>query len=119
MCEETVGAPVGCNTYSCSSGGTLGKLIYLEIKKLMDRWPAQQKKGKLTDAEIKGLIKEWYDRRLEGDLNKAVIDREMQAMEAKLVKYNVEQLEEIPIKRGQCRFWYVKWEDAQAKNSDR
>jgi hypothetical protein len=99
MCRVSVGVPVGCNTYPCSSGGTLAKLNYLEIMKSMDRWSAQQKKGKLTDTEIKGLIKEWYDRRMEGNLNKAVIDREMQAMEAKLEKYNVEQLGEIPIKR--------------------
>jgi hypothetical protein len=68
---------------------------------------------------MKGLVKEWYDRRTEGDLNKAVIDREMQAMESKLAKYNLEQLGEIPIKREECRFWYVKWEDVQAKKSDR
>ncbi len=63
----------------------------------MDRWSAQQIKGKVTDAEIKSLVKEWYDRRTKGDLKKAVIDREMRAMEAKLAKYNVEQLGEIPI----------------------
>jgi hypothetical protein len=65
----------------------------------MDRWSAQQKKGKLTDTEIKGLVKEWYDRRTEGDLNNAVINQEMRAVEAKLAKYNIEQLGEIPIKR--------------------
>jgi hypothetical protein len=36
---------------------------------------------------------------MEGDLNKAVINREMRAIEAKLAKYNVEQLGEIQIKR--------------------
>jgi hypothetical protein len=96
---ESVGAPIGCNKHSCSSGGTLAKLNYLEFEKLMDRQSAQQKKGKLTDAEIKGLIQEWYDRRMEGDLNKAVINQEMRAMEANLTKYNIEQLGEIPIKR--------------------
>ncbi len=78
---------------------TLARLNYLEFMKLMDRWSAQQKKGKLTDAEIKGLVKECYDRRMKGNLNKVVIDREMQAMEEKLAKYNVEQLGEISIMR--------------------
>ncbi len=59
--------------YLCNSGGTLAKLNYLEIKKLMDGRSAQQKKGKLTDAEIKGLVKEWYDRRMESNLNKVVL----------------------------------------------
>jgi hypothetical protein len=36
---------------------------------------------------------------MEGDLNQAVIDREMKAMEAKLAKYNVDQLGEIPLER--------------------
>jgi hypothetical protein len=74
MCRESVGAPVGCNTCPGSSEGTLARLNYLEIKKLINRWSAQQKRGKLTDAEIKGLVKKWYDRRTEGDLNKVVID---------------------------------------------
>ncbi len=73
----------------------------------MDRWSAQQKKGKLTDAEIKDLIKEWYDRRMEGDLNKAVINWEMRAMEAKLAKYNVEQLDEMPIRRKDGTMWIL------------
>jgi hypothetical protein len=65
----------------------------------MDRRSTQQKQGKLTDAEIKGLVREWHDQRREGDLNKAVVDREMKTMEAKLEKYNVDQLGEIPIER--------------------
>jgi hypothetical protein len=65
----------------------------------MDRWSTQQKQGKLTDAKIKGLVKDWHDRRMEGDLNQAVIDQEMKAMEAKLGKYNVDQLGEIPLER--------------------
>jgi hypothetical protein len=107
ICGETLGAPVRPNRYSCSSGGTLAKLNYLEIKQLMDRRPAQQKKGKLTDAEIKGLVKEWYDRTMEGDLNKAAVNREMRAMEAKLAKYNAEQLGEIPIKREDGTMWIL------------
>ena len=65
----------------------------------MDRRSTQQKQGKLTDVEIKGLVKDWHDQRREGDLNKAVVDREMKTMEAKLEKYNVDQLGEIPIER--------------------
>ena len=70
-----------------------------KIKQIMDRRSNQQKKSKLTDAEIKGLVKEWNDQRSEGDLNTAVVDREMKIMEAKLEKYNVDQLGEIPIER--------------------
>jgi hypothetical protein len=97
MYRETLEAPVGRNRGS--SGKLLATLNYLEIKQIMDRWLTQQKQGKLTDTEIKGLVKVWHDQRTEGDLNKAVVDREMKAMEAKLEKYNVDQLGEIPIER--------------------
>jgi hypothetical protein len=97
MCGANPEAPVGQNRDS--SGQSLATLNYLEIKQIMDRRSTQQKKGKLTDAEIKGLVNEWHDQRREGDLNKAVVDREMKIMEAKLEKYNVDQLGEIPIER--------------------
>jgi hypothetical protein len=97
MYGETLEVPVGCNRGS--NRRSLATLNYLEIKQIMDRRFTQQKQGKLTDAEIKGLVKDWHDQRTEGDLNKAVLDRKMKAMEAKLEKYNVDQLGEIPIER--------------------
>jgi hypothetical protein len=93
MCGANLEVPVGRNRDS--SGQSLATLNYLEIKQIMDRWSTQQKKGKLTDAEIKGLVNKWHDQRREGDLNKAMVDREMKTMEAKLEKYNVDQLGEM------------------------
>ena len=101
MCGANLEAPVGRNRDS--SGQSLATLNYLEIKQIMDRWSTQQKKGKLTDAEIKGSVKDWHDQRSEGDLNKAVVDREMKIMEAKLEKYNVDQLGVIPIEKRMGR----------------
>ncbi len=46
------------------------------------------------------LLKDWHDRRTEGDLNQAAADREMKAIEAKLAKYNVDWLGEIPLERA-------------------
>ncbi len=97
MCGAALGAPVGRNRNS--SEKLLATLNYLEIKQVMDRQSTQQTQGKLTDAEIKGLVREWHDQRREGELNKAVVDREMKTMEAKLEKYNVDQLGGIPIER--------------------
>jgi hypothetical protein len=84
MCGANLGAPVGRNRDS--SKKLLATLNYSEIKQIIDRRLTQQKQGKLTDAEIKGLVREWHDQRREGDLNKAVVDREMKTMEAKLAK---------------------------------
>jgi hypothetical protein len=51
----------------------------------------------LTDGDLKLLVKEWHDKRSEEDLNALTVAMEIQAMEKKLAKYNVEQLREIPI----------------------
>ncbi len=66
----------------------------------MERRSTQQKQGRLADAEVKMLVKDWHDKRTEGDLNQAVADWEMKAMEAKLAKYNVDRLGEIPLNRA-------------------
>jgi hypothetical protein len=98
MYGETLEATVGRNRGS--SRRLLATLNYLEIKQIMDRWSTQQKQGKLTDAEIKGLVKDWHNQRTEGDLKKAIVDREMKAMEK---KYNVDQLGGVPIERERMR----------------
>ncbi len=66
---------------------------------MLDRQQALNKKGTLTDGEIKLLVKEWHDKRAEEDLNALTVSMEMKAMEKKLMKYNVEQLGEMPIER--------------------
>jgi hypothetical protein len=84
---------------------------------MMDRQITQQKRGKLTATEIKGLVKDWHDQRREGDLNQAVVNREMKTMKAKLAKYNVDQLGEIPIERedGTMRIMVCQMEGCTGK----
>ncbi len=53
----------------------------------------------MTDRDIKSLVKEWHDKRAEEDLNALTVSMEMKAMKKKLMKYNAEQLREMPIKR--------------------
>ncbi len=62
----------------------------MDIKKILDRQQALNKKGILTDGEIKSLVKDWHDRRPEEELNHVSAEMEMKAMEKKLTKYNVE-----------------------------
>jgi hypothetical protein len=57
------------------------------------------KKGTLTDGEIKSLVNDLHDRRSEEELNHVSIEMEMKAMEKKIIKYNVEQLGNIPLER--------------------
>ncbi len=45
------------------------------------------------------MVKEWHDKRAEEDLNALTVLMGMKAMEKKLMKYDVEQLGELPIER--------------------
>jgi len=65
----------------CGRGGYLTKLNYMDIKKMLDRRQALNKKGILTNGEIKSLVKEWHDRRTEAELNHLSVEMEMKAME--------------------------------------
>jgi hypothetical protein len=53
----------------------------MDIKKMLDRQQASNKKGTLTDGEIKSLVREWHNSRLEEELNHVTIESEMKAME--------------------------------------
>jgi hypothetical protein len=50
----------------------------------------------LSDAEIQKLVMEWQDVQGKAELNQATINREVKTMEAKLNKYNMATLGEIP-----------------------
>jgi hypothetical protein len=65
----------------CGQGGQLAKLNYMDIKKMIDRQQALNKKGASTDGEIKSLVREWHDNRTEEELNHVTIETEMKAME--------------------------------------
>ena len=84
--EVEGGKPFGQKRNSCFRKGA-SQLNYMDIRKIMDRWMVQQKKGLLTDAEIQKLVSERQDKRCEADLNQATINREeVKTMEEKLQK---------------------------------
>ncbi len=68
---------------------------YLDIKQILDRKAALNKKGTLLDQEIKSHVKEWHDTRTEAKLNEVTVRMEMKALKSKVRKYSVPQLGEI------------------------
>jgi hypothetical protein len=62
---------------------------YLDLKQILDRKAALNKKGTLSDQKIKSLVKEWHDTRTEAKLNKVTVRMEMKALKSKVRKYNV------------------------------
>ena len=67
--------------FTCGQGGELSKLNYMEIKTMLDRGQALNKKGTLTDREIKSLVQEWHVSRPEEELNALMMAMEMKLME--------------------------------------
>jgi hypothetical protein len=95
---STIGAAI-LAIYVWEYKGKLVKLNCMDIKLLLDRRIAKNKKGSLTDREIQLLVKDWHDRCSEGDLQQETIEMETKSMEKKLRKYSMEQLGEIPLEQ--------------------
>ena len=59
------------------------RLSYEDIKQIMERRLAQQKRGILTKSEINHIVKNWGDQRAEEDLDKAAIKCKVKRLEKK------------------------------------
>jgi hypothetical protein len=58
---QSQGQPLGHSM--CGQAEKLAKLNYMDIKKLLYRQQALNKKGTLTDGEIKSLVEDWRGQR--------------------------------------------------------
>jgi hypothetical protein len=67
--------------FTCASRGNLAKPNYLDIKQLLDRCIAQNKRGTLTSTEIKVLVQEIHDCRQEDKLQQCTVEMKMSAMQ--------------------------------------
>jgi hypothetical protein len=88
-----LGEPIG--RFTCASRG-LASLNYMDIKQILDRKAAENKRGTLTSGEIKLLVQEIHDSRKESELEPETREREMAAMHKKIERYNVAQLGDLP-----------------------
>ena len=59
------------------------RLSYEDIKQIMERRLAQQKRGLLTENEINHIVKDWGDQRAEEELDKTAIKRKVRGLERK------------------------------------
>jgi hypothetical protein len=82
-----------------SASRGLESLNYMDIKQLLDRKAAENKRGTLTTGEIKLLVQEIHNRWEESNLNNKARDREMAAMQKKIERYKVAQLGDLPHER--------------------
>ena len=93
------------------------RLSYEDIKQIMERRLAQQKRGILTENEINHIVKDWGDQRAEEELDKTAIKREVRRLERKFKRYNVAELGSMPSEKeeGRCRMLYCQLNNASTK----
>ena len=63
-------------------------MTYIEIKTIIERKLALQKRGFLTDEEVQDAVAEIQDERMEEDLDTEMIAQEIKRLNEKMVKYN-------------------------------
>jgi hypothetical protein len=68
----------------------------MDIKQILDRKAAENKRGTLTMGEIKRLVREIHDRWEDSELELGMRDRKMAAMQKKIERSNVAQLGDLP-----------------------
>jgi hypothetical protein len=79
-----------------SASRGLASLNYMDIKQILDRKAAENKRGTLTTREIKLLVQEIHNRWEESKLELGTRDKEMAAMQKKLERYNIAQFGDLP-----------------------
>ncbi len=71
----------------------------MDIKQIIDRKAAENKRGTLTMGEIKLLVHEIHNSWEESELKPETREREMAAMQKKIERYNITQLGNLPQER--------------------
>ena len=61
----------------------ISRMSYEDIRSIMEKKQAMQKKGTLTDQEIKKIVDKWKDDREEDELDPKVVEREVKRLEKK------------------------------------
>jgi hypothetical protein len=79
-----------------STSRGLASLNYMDMKQILDRKAAENKRGTLTMGEIKLLVQEIHDHWEESKLDLGTRDREIAAMQKKIERFNVAQLGNLP-----------------------
>ena len=92
-------------------------MSYEDIRGLMDKRLAMQKKGLLTDREIKKIVDKWRDDREEDELGQKIIEQEVTRLEKKFQQYNVPWVGHMPESRedGNCRIMHCQLNSCSGK----
>ena len=97
--------------------GAQGRLSYLDIKEIIERKLAKQKKGLLSQREIGEAVQEFRDARSELDLDAAVIEREIARMNASLLRCKNEPVGSMSVEKekGRVRVLFAQLNNMSTK----
>ena len=93
--------------------------MYKDIKKIMDRKTAQQKRGMLTKHKTSHIVQDWKDQEGEEELDKAATRWEVKRPEKRFKKYNVSELGNMSEDKenGRCRILYYQLRNDATKEA--
>jgi hypothetical protein len=83
----------------CASRGMLAKLNYMDIKQILYWKVIENKWVTLTNGEIHLLVQEIHNHQRESELDLSTVEREMEAIQKKMERYNAAQLGDIPMEQ--------------------
>ena len=90
-----------------ASSGKKGRMTYLDMKSIIEKRLAHQKKGFLSDNEVAASVKEFQDLRSEEELNEIIVEEELRRFNKKmLVDYNNSYVGNMSVDKedGRVRF---------------
>ena len=93
------------------------RMTYIEIKSVIERKLAHQKRGFLTDREVQETVAEMQDERLEEDLDSEMIAEEIKRLNKKIEKYNSKPVGSmtLDVEEGRVRLLFGQMNNMSTK----
>ena len=92
-------------------------MTYIEIKSIIERKLARQKRGYMSEREVQDAVAEWQDKRIEEELDSEMIAHEIKRLNDKMVKYNARPVGNMTLdmEEGRVRMVFGQMNDMSTK----
>lgn len=93
------------------------RLSYLDIKEIIERKLAHQKKGLLSQTELQEAVQDSKDAREESELDAEVVEREITRMNANLLRCNNDPVGSMTVgkEKGRVRVLFAQLNNMSTK----
>ena len=99
------------------SNNKKSRMTYLDMKKIIERRLAYQKKGFLSEQEVQDSVKEFQDLRNEEELDAAIVKEEVERFNRKMMQYNNDPVGNMSSSKeeGRLRFLFCQTNNMSSK----